>query len=121
MGWRILVVDDDRMLREALAEAFEAAGHAVQAAEHGGQALELLANGWRPGIILLDIVMPVLDGFGFLDRKNADPHIAAIPVVIISATERIVPAGAVALLAKPFGPAELEELIARHHAPGDPS
>jgi len=66
-------------------------------------------------------MMPLMDGFEFLERKNADPHIAAIPVVIISATERTVPPGAVALLPKPFGPAEIEELIARHHARGDPS
>ena len=121
MGWRILLVDDDSMLREALAETFSAEGHVVQEAEHGGQALELLASGCRPGIILLDIMMPVMDGFGFLERKNADPELAAIPVVVISATERRLPAGAVALLAKPFVPAELEEVIARHHAPLEPA
>ena len=121
MGWRILVVDDDRLLREALTEAFEADGHAVEEAEHGGQALQLLANGSRPGIILLDIMMPVMDGFAFLERKNADPELAAIPVVVISATERRLPHGAVALVAKPFRPNELEEAIARHHAPFAPA
>ena len=121
MGWRILVVDDDRFLREVLAEIFSAEGHAVYEAGHGGQALELLASGCRPGIILLDIMMPVMDGFGFLERKNADPAIAAIPVIVISANERRLPRGAVELVAKPFEPSELEEVIARHHAPLEPT
>ena len=121
MGWRILLVDDDPLLREALADAFSAEGHAVHEAEHGGRALELLASGVRPGIILLDIVMPVMNGFDFLERKNADPDLAAIPVVVISATERRLPPGAVAMVAKPFEPSELHELIARHHAPLEPT
>ena len=121
MGWRILLVDDDPLLREVLAEIFSAEGHAVYEAGHGGQALELLARGCRPGIILLDIMMPVMDGFVFLERKNADPAIAAIPVVVISATERRLPPGAAALVAKPFEPSELEEAIARHHAPLEPT
>jgi len=49
MGWRILVFDDDRLLRETLAEAFQAEGHTVQEAEHGARALELLATVASPG------------------------------------------------------------------------
>src|SRR5256885_4115291 len=114
MGWRILLVDDDPLLREALADAFSAEGHAVHEAEHGGRALELLASGVRPGIILLDIVMPVMNGFDFLERKNADPDLAAIPVVVISATERRLPPRAVAVVAKPLQPTQVHAPIAPH-------
>ena len=98
----ILLIEDDHDLRNTLAEVLGANGHVVHAAEHGQEALELLRGGCHPGLILLDMVMPVMDGRRFLELKIADPALATIPVVILSATERQLCPGAVALLAKPI-------------------
>jgi len=115
MVWEILVVEDDEDLRESLAEALGANGHIVRAAEHGAKALELLSGGCRPGLILLDIIMPVMDGLRFLELKNADPLFAPIPVVMMSATERRVHSGAADLVAKPMDLDDLEHVIERHY------
>ena len=121
VGWRILIVEDDGPLRAALADALSFDGHVVDQAEHGGRALELLAAGCRPGIILLDIVMPVMNGIRFLEAKAVDPAIAAIPVVLMSATEsRLIP-GAVCLVRKPFDRYDIERCIELHHAPTESS
>lgn len=116
----ILLVEDDRTLREALAEGFSCDGHTVHQAGHGAEALKLLADGCRPGIILLDILMPVMDGIRFLELKNKDALLAHIPVIVISATEREALAGVAQLLSKPLDFAELETAIGRHYAPPSP-
>jgi CheY-like chemotaxis protein len=121
VGWRILIVEDDGPLRAALADALSLDGHQVDQAEHGGRALELLAAGCRPGIILLDIVMPVMNGIRFLEAKAADPAIAAIPVVLMSATESRLMPGAVCLVRKPFDRYDIERCIELHHAPTESS
>jgi CheY-like chemotaxis protein len=113
----ILVVEDDEDLRESLAEALGASGHTVHAAEHGAKALELLSGGCRPGLILLDINMPVMDGLKFLELKNADPLLAPIPVVIMSATERRAHPGTADLVAKPMDLDDLERVIEQHYEP----
>jgi CheY-like chemotaxis protein len=115
MVWEILVVEDDEDLRESLAEALGANGHIVCAAEHGAKALELLSGECRPGLILLDIVMPVMDGLRFLELKNADPLLAPIPVVMMSATERRVHSGVADLVAKPMDLDDLERVIEQHY------
>jgi CheY-like chemotaxis protein len=121
VGWRILIVEDDGPFRAALADAFSFDGHLVDQAEHGAHALELLAAGCQPGIILLDIVMPVMNGIRFLEAKAIDPAIAGIPVVLMSATEsRLVP-GAVCLVRKPFDRSDMERCIERHHTRPEPA
>ena len=62
---RILVVDDDRDIRESLRELLAEAGYAVAVAENGRVALERLRAGLRPGVILLDLMMPIMDGMTF--------------------------------------------------------
>src|SRR5438477_1683229 len=111
----ILVVEDDEDLRESLAQALSANGHIVRATEHGAKALELLSRGCRPGLILLDIMMPVMDGLRFLELKNADPLLASIPVVMMSATERRRHSGAADLVAKPMDLDDLERVIKQHY------
>ena len=117
MGWKILIVEDDEPLRAELADAFSFDGHLVHQAEHGARALELLGGDCRPGMILLDIIMPVMDGIRFLEIKGADAAIAGIPVVIMSATESRLLPGAACVLRKPFDYAALESAIERHHLP----
>jgi CheY-like chemotaxis protein len=85
MSFAVLVVEDDLEIRESLLEVLEEAGYAAQGAANGRAALTALAQGPKPGLILLDLMMPVLDGAGFREAQLADPEIAHIPVVIISA------------------------------------
>ena len=83
---RVLVVDDAAFNRRLLTRLLETIGHAVLEAEDGRAALDLLASdvGGSVDVVLLDIVMPVLDGFGVLEEMGADPRLREIPVIVIS-------------------------------------
>ena len=109
---RVLVVDDDPQVRDMLVLALDAEGFEVQAAEDGRRALELLAE-WRPHLILLDLMMPELDGWAFRARQLAWEDASAIPVVVLSAGHnlraRVDALRAAAILPKPFS---LETLLA---------
>jgi CheY-like chemotaxis protein len=83
-GQYILVVDDDDDFREALSEVLTDAGYPVQQAENGEVALSRAAAE-SPGMVLLDLKMPVLDGWGVMERMRADPKSAAIPILVLSA------------------------------------
>lgn len=86
MDQPILIVDDDFDIREALVDAFEDNGFAVLTAANGLEALSLLRDGKEsPSVILLDLMMPVMDGYAFLDEQQKDPALATIPVAIITA------------------------------------
>lgn len=97
----ILVVDDDKDIRDLLSEALAVEGYAVLAARHGAEALERL-RATRADVILLDLMMPVMDGPTFLDAKNADPVLRDIPVIAMTAAMRSHVEGAVTLMRKPF-------------------
>jgi CheY-like chemotaxis protein len=81
----ILVVDDDEDTRKTLRMVLEAAGYEVCEARDGARALESLRKGMRPGLILLDLMMPVVNGWEFREQQLADPALADIPVVVLSA------------------------------------
>ena len=83
-GQYILVVDDDDEFREALCEVLQDAGYPAQEAENGEVALQRMAVE-APGIVLLDLKMPVLDGWGVMERMRQDARTAAIPILILSA------------------------------------
>lgn len=100
----ILVVDDDHAIRESLTELLEDEGYSVAVAANGEQALDQLRRPAVPCLILLDLMMPVMDGFEFMGRKAADPSLAGIPVVVITAAGPAGRAGALSaqrVLAKP--------------------
>jgi CheY-like chemotaxis protein len=82
---RILLVDDDEALRDAIAESLELEGHRVECAVHGRDALAKLNAGSRPDVILLDLMMPVMDGWQFRAAQLAHPDYASIPVVVVTA------------------------------------
>jgi CheY-like chemotaxis protein len=113
---RILVVDDERLNRMILRRALEDEGHTVSEAENGRQALVNLA-GATFDVVLLDIVMPELDGYATLEAIKADPALRHLPVIIISGVEEIasvvrcIEAGATDYLPKPFQPAILRARI----------
>jgi DNA-binding response OmpR family regulator len=83
-GEYILVVDDDDDFREALSEVLTDAGYPVQKAENGEVALAKVAEE-APGIVLLDLKMPVLDGWGVMERMRGDAKSSAVPILILSA------------------------------------
>jgi CheY-like chemotaxis protein len=102
---RILVVDDDPDLRRSLVEVLEEKGYEVSCANNGEEALHALA-GAAPNAILLDLTMPVMDGWTFRRLQRSDPRLARIPTVVISAAysdpRAVEGLGADAFLAKPF-------------------
>jgi CheY-like chemotaxis protein len=83
----ILIVDDDNDVRAALAELLEAEGFSVEGVPDGRAALaRLRAAKVHPAVILLDLMMPGMDGWDFRDEQMRDPQLAAVPVVIVSAS-----------------------------------
>lgn len=114
----MLLVEDDEANREALVEFLRDEGYQVLAAENGARALELLREGAAPGLILLDLMMPVLNAWGFRDEQRRDPALAGIPVILFSAGHRLEDEarrfGAAAVLRKPPDLEELLAQVARH-------
>ena len=81
----ILIVEDDFDVRESLSEALRDEGYAIECAIDGEQALEYLRNGGRPGLILLDLMMPRMSGSEFRMVQKVDPQLRHLPVVLLSA------------------------------------
>lgn len=82
---RIFVVEDDLHIRESLTEVLEIEGFNVFSAVNGQDALDILRSGQKADLILLDLMMPVKDGFQFKAEQEVDPLIQNIPVIIMSA------------------------------------
>jgi len=109
----ILLVEDDFAIRETIAEVLIAEGFEVTCAANGADALiRLDETPYRPDVILLDLMMPVMDGWEFRLAQRRDPRIAAIPVIVLSAgagmESRLANLAASAFLPKPF---ELDHLL----------
>jgi DNA-binding response OmpR family regulator len=104
---RILVVEDDPDIRGSLADLFQWEGFAVAVARDGEDGLRV-GRAFRPDLVLLDLAMPVLDGFGFLERWRADAATAAVPVIVLTARPGAVVPGC-RVVAKPF---DLDALLA---------
>ena len=84
----ILIADDNRVNRLLLARGLEHAGHEIVFAEHGGEALELLRRR-SFDVMLLDVLMPELDGYGVLEELQRDPHLRDIPVIVTSSLDEL--------------------------------
>ncbi len=109
----VLVVDDDPQARTIITKVLEGAGYAVRQASDGASALEKVAEN-RPDIILLDLVMPRLDGWAVLERLKSDEMTATIPIVCVSImleSEQPSTAGFSGYLAKPIDPAGMLEML----------
>ena len=113
---RILIADDGAENREVLRRRLEREGHAVEAAENGRRALELVAER-SYDLVLLDVLMPELDGYAVLDALKGSPATRDIPVIMISALDelegivRCIERGAEDYLHKPFDPVLLRARI----------
>jgi CheY-like chemotaxis protein len=107
-----MIVEDDADTRSALASILRCEGYPVMSACDGREALELLRAGARPDVILLDLMMPVMSGADFRVAQLADPALADIPVVVLTAEGGFRDAarllGAADAFAKPF---EVEALL----------
>ena len=114
----VLVVDDDPDIRESLREVLEDEGYEVACVGNGQEALEHLKTASpRPCVILLDLMMPVKDGWQFRKEPKKDPDIAGIPLVVITATgKRPVLIDAAELVMKPLDLSRLFEAIERYCA-----
>lgn len=80
----VLIVDDEADIVELLTMGLEDAGFVVSSARNGQEALDLLRAGLRPGLIFLDLMMPVMTGREFCAVRATDPELASIPVVVIT-------------------------------------
>ena len=83
----ILLVEDNNHIREALQCLLEGEGYLVRLASNGQEALEVLASNSLPDLILLNLEMPIMDGFQFREVQKQDPKIASIPVILMSAAD----------------------------------
>jgi CheY-like chemotaxis protein len=81
----IMIVDDDADVRDAVADLLEGHGYAVIPASNGQEALNELKAGQKPSLILLDVMMPIMDGQAFTAEQQADPELSDIPVVVFTA------------------------------------
>jgi adenylate cyclase len=112
----ILIAEDNRVNQLLLGRGLEQEGHTVVFAEHGGAALELLRQ-QRFDLMLLDVLMPELDGYGVLEELKRDPHLRDIPVIVTSALDeldsvvRCLEMGAEDYLTKPVNPVLLNARI----------
>ncbi len=86
---RVLLVEDNQDAREALARQLELAGFDVVEASDGAEALLRLRSGLEPCVIVLDLLMPGVDGYRFREEQLRDPVLAAIPVIAVSGAGRL--------------------------------
>ena len=115
----ILVIDDDMDIRDSLAETLRVEGYEVLTAVDGSQALELLQKGLRPKLILLDLMMPVMNGWKFLETVHERPEYAAIPVVVSTAmtSKEDSVQFAAAFIKKPMDLASLLDFVRKYCGP----
>ncbi len=115
---QVLVVDDKASSRELVRTLLETAGYAVSEAANGREAVDI-ARETAPDLILLDLQMPVLDGFGALHEIRADPRFAKLPIVALTASamqgdrEKAIAAGFTGYVSKPVRLATLRAELDR--------
>ena len=110
--YRLLVVDDDREIREALRAALEDEGFTVAVAANGAEAMAKIAER-QPRLVLLDLMMPIVDGWEVLDRVRADPSLDGVRVCVCSAVPDLASRRADFVLRKPFGVAAVMDVVER--------
>lgn len=114
----VLIVDDDPDIRDSITDILELRGYSASAAANGREALARLREGLRPCLILLDLMMPVLNGWEFRAEQLRDPALAEIPVAVVSGdgstSDKAARLGTGEYLRKPLELAALLELVERH-------
>ena len=110
----VLIVDDDPDLLEVTRFVIENEGMAVATARNGEEALALLRTGRRPKLVLFDLIMPVMNGWEFLDEVAKDPSLRQIPIVVLTAAEHVQVTGATEVLTKPMDLMALLQIVQRY-------
>lgn len=114
----ILVVEDDVDIRSSVVEILEMEGFEVRSANNGADALQQLDGGLRPDLILLDLMMPVMDGFSFHEEFSRREQFKNVPVVVMSADgqvqQKMARMGGRSYLKKPLDIEDLIQTIDRH-------
>lgn len=108
----VFIIEDDVDTREMLAKFLELEGYSVELASNGRQALDRLSEGAPASVILLDLMMPVMDGWEFRRRQAEDARLREIPTIVVSAAgrDRMAQVTADAYLSKPV---DMDELLTR--------
>jgi CheY-like chemotaxis protein len=109
----VLIVEDDVSVAGALSRFLDAKGFAITAAKDGKEALEVLQQGVRPSVLLVDLMMPTMSGWELIECLRRDDTLSQIPVVLISGYPRLVPAAKLREVDLPFieKPFHLDELL----------
>jgi CheY-like chemotaxis protein len=113
----VLIVEDDADLREMMAQLLSLEGFQAATVANGSEALQYLHNGRaKPDVILLDLMMPVMDGWEFRRKQQADPAFADVPVIVLSALDqsRAADVQAEAFLKKPLDFDRLLQLVRQY-------
>lgn len=116
MGKRILLVEDEKNIILGVRTCLDAVGYEVEVAENGEEAMELIEQG-HPDLILLDLMLPKVNGYEVLESLKTDPGTGSIPVVVLTAKAeeedrlRATELGADAYMTKPFRPQELWDVL----------
>ena len=113
----VLIVEDDTETAAALAAFLAVQDYISMTATNGQEAIDLLREGHRPCLILLDIMMPLKDGWDFRDELLAEPALAPIPIVVVTADLSAITRATtlrLPLLTKPVDPGQLMSAIAQH-------
>jgi len=119
MSASILIVDDDPHIRGALADLLRDEGYRVLVAHHGRDALRVLGQE-RPQLILVDVVMPVMDGPAFIAEVRTRVPLRNVPIVVMTGTvDRVPPRLGLPLVTKPIEIHSLLDLVRHHCAPDD--
>jgi CheY-like chemotaxis protein len=111
----ILVVEDDEDIRTAMIDVLESEGYHAMAAANGKEALELLYQSKKPCLVLLDMMMPIMDGREFLEKVKEDTYLAPIPVLVVSAiADKTDTHGAVGFIKKPVDIDMVLKIVGRY-------
>lgn len=118
---RVLIIEDDEAISEAIASLLEDCGYSAIRAADGRVGLEALRSGTKPALILLDMAMPGMNGWRFREEQMKDAGLARIPVVVFTADsgaeERARELGAAGWLRKPVDPLRLLSTVEKHCGP----
>lgn len=112
----VLLIEDDPDVADTLRGLLRAFGYEVEVAIDGNQGIRALRAGLRPNVILLDLMMPNMDGHRFREIQLGDPELVDIPTLVITADARATAErlGVTACFRKPFDPERLLEAIKQH-------
>jgi two-component system chemotaxis response regulator CheY len=110
----VLIVEDEEDLRELMRDALQMRGYSVVTAAEGSDALRKLDDLGPPCLILLDLLMPGMNGWDFFERMRERPELASVPVIIHSSAGTRAPAGATRVLQKPLAFDRLVSIVAEY-------